>query len=225
VDPDVEKAKAKAKGGKKRRRSLRAYVNMNQPVNPEAAAMIDQFPPDPDDQVAAEKAAGNPVDHPDGGSWTDRLSPSRATGQGSPSTGDHNASAWQDPMNVPGPRAQFMQHPLARGHADLQQSTTAPFPLSMMRTYNGDNQFGDRDFTLGGGRVSLQRLDAAGATGLSSPPGNPVSRPMPHIAPIGANNGTHGLAQPEARHPASMKNSERVDAMKRMLFPGSGGGR
>lgn len=167
---------------------------------------------------SAEKAAGNPVPSHGGRPATDRLSPSRVTGQAAASTGDHNASAFADPMAQPGPCELAFRHP------DLRQSSTVPFPLAMMTTYNGDNGAGDRDIVFGAGRVNVSRLDAAAAAGMSSAPGNPASRPMPHIAPIGQHNGTHSLSQPEARHPMSMKFSDRLEVMKReQRFPGGGG--
>jgi len=306
--PDIEKRK-------NRRRSARFYVNANRPVDPEAAALIADFPADEDDdgltpahteararnramaKPGAEKrdvgqaerehlaregravvnadghvsypvapgnhedaenalalirsghgdtaaarrmlrrvarqegwqdildglgskkgAAGNPVPHPDGGSWTDRLSPSRVTGQGSPSNGDHNAAAWQDPMNVPGPCQ------LALGHPDMRQSTTHPVALGVMRT-SANPHPSDLAGVISGVPVALSRLDAQAASGLGGPPANPFARLAPHTAPIGQDGGPHSLSQPESQHPMSMKNSDRVELMRRHLFPGSGGTR
>jgi len=49
--PDIEKKKGK------RRRSARFYVNANRPVDPEAAALIADFPPDEDDDQSAPPRA------------------------------------------------------------------------------------------------------------------------------------------------------------------------
>ena len=120
-------------------------------------------------------------------------------------------------MNQPGPRELAFRHP------GLRQGTTNSVPLFTMQTVNGDNAAGDRDIIFGAGRVSAQRLDAAGATGLSSAPGNPASRLTDHIAPINATGpsaGGRSTGQPEARHPVSMKASDRVEVMKRFMFPG-----
>lgn len=307
MSEDLEKAKSKGKKPRKRRRSLRAYVNMNEPVNQDAAALIGQFPPDADDDAdagrcetpdamkrnidtatrrrlaaegkalpnlsypieneedlhnaahlartghgdvaaarrliarrAKELGVANPLEgsqkaveaagsytFPGGRNPADRLSPSRVTGQASPSTGDHNTGV--DPMAVPGARELAFRHPASRTPAGttMDLGTHTPFPLMTMRTVQGDNQYGDRDITYTAGQVGISRLDAAGATGLHAPAGNPVSRPLDHIAQNAATppNGGHSLAGPQSRAPQAMKNSELRAEFKRMLFPGSGGGR
>jgi hypothetical protein len=43
---------------RRQRRSLRAYANMNKPINAETAALIDRFPSDEEDS-AMETAKGN----------------------------------------------------------------------------------------------------------------------------------------------------------------------
>ena len=213
-----------SKGKKKRRRSsARLYENLNKPVRPRSVA-VDELARD--DAMCAEpgvdKATGNPVP-PSPGSRpvTDRLSPSRVTGGAAPSTGDHNASAFSDPMNQPGPRA------LAYAHENLRQGTTARLPLVAMTTQVGDNANHDRDVTYWPGRVGLDRLDAAAAAGMSGPSANPGSRPAPHIARDSATlrNGSHGLGDVVSHGGPATKASEAQATMKRLLFPGSGGGR
>lgn len=169
---------------------------------------------------SSEKSTGNPYAHPGVRSPVDRMSPPLTAGHQSPSSGDHGASA--DPMRPVGPRE------LAFGHPDLRNGTTSTPPLLSMQTHEAMDGSGVwSPFTTG--RVALTRLDAAGASGVSSPPGNAASRPMDHIARNSATppNGTHGLADPRS-HAAPMaakSNSELRAEFKRMLFPGSGGGR
>lgn len=192
---DVEKGK---KG--KRRRSLRAYQNMSQPVNPEAAALIARFPADDDadENVMAPdrvKATGNPVPSPGGRPLTDRG------------------------PDQPGPRA------LALAHENMRMGTTRPLPLFGVQI--NAEAFPADLAGMNRTTVAVDRLDAAGASGMSGPPANAAARLMPHIAPINATgpDGGHGLADVQCRPPMAMKNSERLEVMKRHLFPGSGGAR
>ena len=195
---------------------------------PDARGAGDQFPPESGRRPGAE-GRRNPAPHPDGGSWTDRLSPSRASGQGAPSPGDHNASAWQDPMSGNGPRAQFMQHPMARGHADLQQSTTRPFPLATMRA-DYDSHPADMRGMTPGIPIALERLDAQAASGLGGPPANPFARLAPHIAPIntGGPNGGHSLVSPTSTPPLAAKSTgplTGIRAIEALKHYGRGGAR
>ena len=174
----------------------------------------------------AKKSSGNPAPHPSGGSWTDRLSPSRVTGQAAPSTGDHNAAAFSDPMNQPGPRA------LALGHPDLRQSNTNfNDVIARLRTVNGDDQNGDRSVTYTAGEVGLSLFNARGAAGAypgMQPVGHSPQRDDWHQARGSATppNGPHGAGNPASRPPLSgMKSSEAREIMRRHMFPGSGGAR
>ena len=85
---------------------------------------------------------------------------------------------------------------MAYGHENMRNGTTNVLPLLTMTTQVGDNQNGDRDITYWPGRVGLARLDAAAASGMPGPSGNPAVRNLPHIARDSATtpNGTHGLA-------------------------------
>jgi hypothetical protein len=194
ADEDITKGKKKRT---RRTATVHFYENLGKPARSRSEALA-EIRRDEAEECATPDAvkgtAGNPVP-PSPGSRpvTDRLSPSRVTGGAAPSAGDHNAAAFNDPMNQPGPRA------LAYRHENLRQGATNPLPLVAMTTQVGDNQNHDRDVTYWAGRVALDRLDAAAAAGMPSAPGNPASRPMPHSAPIGANNGTHGLADVVSR--------------------------
>jgi hypothetical protein len=168
------------------------------------------------DTGKAVTPAGNPFSYPGGRNPVDRVSPPLTAGHQAPSSGDHGAQV--DPMNVSGPRELAFRHP------DLRNGTTSQFPLMSMRTAAGDNQAGDRDFTYVAGQVGLSRLDAAGATGMRSAPGNPSSRLLDYGARNSAtpSNGTHGLGNPVSRSPAAMKSSEAREVLKRHMFPRSG---
>ena len=213
--PDIEKAKKK---GRKTRRTARVtfYENMNKPSRSRSEALA-ELRHDEAEECAVpdvDKGTGNPVPHPDGASWTARLSPSRVIGQAAPSVGDHNAAAWSDPMNQPGPKA------LAMGHPDMRQSTTNVLPLFTVRT--DYNQFPrDLNGMTNGVPVALARLDAASASGMPGPPANPAARPASHIAPIGPSNGGHGLTDAQS-HAVAMKGSEAREMLKRHMFGGSG---
>jgi hypothetical protein len=167
---DIEKKK---KG--KKRRSLRAYQNMNKPVNPEAAALIDRFPPDDDDDdgptpahsearagtramMREKNTAADPLPHTAGRTVTDRLSEPLTAGHQAPSTGDHGVGAGRPPG-------------IAVGHLDLRQSRVTVTPLATLSTAEGR---GAADGSLGfeHGQAQLSRFDAAGATGLASAPGD-----------------------------------------------------
>jgi len=292
--PDVEKGK------KRRRRSARVYINANRPIDPEAAALIQEFPSDEDDdaptplhsrarvevgkrdvsqaerrQLASEdralpnlsypvkthqdaenalahirlghgdvkeakrmlrrvareegwsdilsalggktdKAAMGNAHQPDGRSLTEaRVSPSRVTGQGAASVGDHGAAL--PPGYVPGPRETAWMHP------DMRNGTVDPVPLLSMRT---DANPHPRDLSGAAGvGIALSRLDAysaAGAPGFrQQPSGNPATRPMPHIASGGPSNGGHGLADAQS-HAVALKASDRVNIMRQAMFPRSG---
>lgn len=159
--------------------------------------------------------AGNPVQQPAGGrNVTDRTSQPLTEGHQAPSSGDHGIGAGR-PAHI------------AVGHLDLRQSTVAVTPLATLRSFNGDNEFGDRDITRPPGQVQVSRLDAAAASGLGSPPGNPAARMADHIARLNVTgpDGGHGLADAQSRPPVAAKNSDRVEIMKRHMFPGSGGAR
>jgi len=160
-----------------------------------------------------DKAMGNAVPHPDGASWTDRLSPSRVSGQAAPSVGDHNAAAGMaDPMDPAGPKR------LAMGHPDMRQSTTNVLPLFTTRT-EADMFPRDLNGMSNGVPVALARLDAASASGMSGPPANPAARPADHIAPISAlpANGGHGLADAQS-HAVALKASDRVEIMRQAMY-------
>jgi hypothetical protein len=156
---------------------------------------------------SAEKAiadTGNP--HTTGADFNQmRVSPSRAGGQQSPSTGDHGA-AFSDPMNQPGPRELAWRHP------DLRQATTNPVPLFSMRT--ADDFPRDMRGLSSGVPVALDRLGADTASGLTAGPANPVSRRMDHQSRGSATpaNGPHGM-QPLSRAPMSMKVTSRAEAL------------
>jgi len=223
-EPEVEKARKGKKPRKAgvvtehRSRRVIVYTNRNKPVVSDVAGAIPHFDDDAEECAVPDmdKGAGNPVPHPDGASWTDRLSPSRVTGQAAPSVGDHNTGAWQDPMNQPGPKA------LAMGHPDMRQSTTNVLPLFTTRT-EADMFPADLRGASHGVPVALARLDAASASGMSGPPANPAARPMDHIAPnnVSGPNGGHGLADAQSRAVA-LKGSEAREMLKRHMFGGSG---
>jgi hypothetical protein len=301
-EPDVTKKK-------KRKRSARVYINVHKPVNPEAAALLADFPDDDDDaptpahtearartramakpttskrhftQAQRRRLAARNMALPDGSypietaedlhnaavlartghgdaegarklirrrakelgvpdpmessqkavsdlspdmftghAGFDRVSPPLGAGHAAYGVGDHGAArGTTDPMNQPGPKA------LALGHPDMRQSTTRPQPLFSAPT-EADMFPRDLHGMSNGIPVALSRLDAAAASGLTSAPGNPAARLMPHIAQGSANppNGSHGLAAPACPPTAAMKNSDRLAIMKRHMFPGSGGSR
>lgn len=241
----LEKAKKPGKSGRSRTHvHVHYYENLNKPVHhAETPAAVGSLPDGDDDDLtpaqaevgkkagSAEKAieAAGSYTFPGGRNPADRVSPGLTGGHQSLSSGDHGAGI--DPMAVPGARELAFRHPASRAGAatSMDLSTHTPFPLSTMRTVNGDNE-GDRDITHGVGQVGLSRLDAAGATGMHAAPGNPVSRPLDHIARNSATAPTpgHSLADPRS-HAApqaakAMTASEARATLKRFMFPGSGGG-
>ena len=183
----------------------------------------------------AEKAitaAGNPFSFPGGRNPMDRVSPPITEGHASPSTGDHGFSPGSDPMNQPGPRELAFRHPGVREPNSLRMdlATTTANPLAVLNAQNPAEHALESNIVgmYGAARVSMSQLDAAAASGLSSAPGNPAGRRMDHqsrgsaVAP----NGSHSTAAPLSSAPMSVKsNSELRADFKRMLFPGSGGGR
>ncbi len=177
--------------------------------------------PVPDLGDSAAKAAGNPH-NPGGRSVTDRISPPLTAGHQAPSTGDHGA----DPMNVPGPRS------IAFGHQDMRQSSTSfNDVIARLRTVNGAGN-GDRDITYTAGEVGLNLFNARGQAGAypgMQPVGHSPERPDWHQSRGSATppSGSHGLAdvRSHAAPMAAKSNSELRADFKRMLFPGSGGGR
>jgi hypothetical protein len=223
-DSSAEKAKKKRGRVVVRHRSERriTYENLNRPSHSPTPHPADDVADECATPDAVKGTAGNPVPSPGGRSLTEaRVSPPLTAGHASPSSGDHGAAC--DPMNMPGPRE------LAYRHPDLRQGTTNAVPLMSMRSVNGDED-GGRAITRPVGTVGLARLDAAGAAGLpafrAEPYGNPVSRPLDHSAPIGANNGGHSLADPRSHAaPQAMKSSDAREIMRRHMFPGSGGAR
>ena len=235
ADEDITKGKKGKKPKGTRRRSGRFYISNAHPLpSPEElAALAGQFPSDDAVEDCAtpdvgKGTMGNAVPPSSGrGPVTDRLAPSRVVGGAAPSTGDHNASAFNDPMNQPGPRA------LAYGHPDVRQSNTNfNDVVARLRTVNGDNQNGDRDITYRPGEVGLSLFNARGQAGSypgMQPVGHSPQRPDYHQArqsPVPPTPG-HSLADPRS-HAAPMaakSNSELRADFKRMLFPGSGGGR
>jgi len=216
-EPEVEKGKKK-RGTRMtvhhRSERIVRYINENRPRVSSESFSDPHFDDDDDenvmqpDQTKATGATGNPVPHPSGANWADRVSPPIGPGHAAYGVGDHGAAAGTaDPMNPVGPKA------LALGHPSMRMGATNPLPLFSMSTVNGDNGAGDRDIIFGAGRVAVSRLDAAAAAGMSGPPANPATRRMDHIAPInvGGPNGGHDLSGATSRPPMSaMKSSEAL---------------
>ena len=177
--------------------------------------------PVPDLGDSAEKSTmGNP--HQPGGRDLSaaRVSPSRVVGNAAVAVDDHGGKV--DPMNMPGPRELAWRHP------DMRQGTTNPVPLLSMRT---DDTAFPRDLRgmVPGVSVALSRLDAYSAAGAPDfrvqPSGNPAMRQGPHIAPIGASNGSHSLSDPVSHAVANkntgpLRGTAAVDAMKQAMFGG-----
>ena len=176
----------------------------------------------------AKKATGNPVDQPGGRRVTDRLSPSRVVGGQAPSSGDHNAAAFADPMNQPGPRQQAYEHRDLR-----EQSSTSVMPLLSAVVSGSSSEHAPEHNIVGlyaDARVDIDQISVPDLGGLESqlggnaPSGNPHVRDysdhMARNSPV-APNGSHSLASPQS-NAVAMKSSEAREALKRHLFPGSG---
>lgn len=162
-------------------------------------------------------AAGAPVVHGNAitdmfsqtGSYARRTSESRVTGQAATSTGDHNPGTGRNPG-------------VAVAHLDLRQNTGRVTGASVnLRSYNGDNRFGDKDLTRPTGSATVTHFDAAresgSFTGARLPNGLPSS-PGSHIARDSATapNGGHSLDNVTSD---AVKASPR-EIMKRELFGG-----
>ncbi len=215
AEDNVEKAKKPRKRGTRMRVTHTRHVvyeNLNRPSHAPTPD-LDPAPGEFDecampDETKAIEAAGNPFAFPGGRNPMDRVSPPLTAGHQAPSTGDHGAGV--DPMNVPGPRELAFRHP------DLRQSSTTVSPLAAMRT-NYDEFPADLRGMTNGVPVALSRLDAAGATGVHAPPGNPVSRPLDHIARNSATPPTpgHSLSDPRSHAaPTATKGSDALRIMR-----------
>ena len=169
----------------------------------------------------AKKSAGNPVDVPGGGSAFDRVSPPITAGHAAASTGDHGAAQGsRDPMDVAGPKR------LALGHPDMQFGTTNVMPLLSAVVSGSSSEHAPEHNIVGlyaDARVAMSRLDAASASRVSGPSGNPHMHGTDRQSRGSATppNGTHSLASPQS-NAVAMKSSEAREALKRHLFPGSG---
>jgi hypothetical protein len=246
ADEDISKGKKRGTRMTVHHRSERIvrYVNENKPRVSSESFSDPHFAADDDDDLTPahsearagnaaacadadlDKATGNPVPPPhDSRTAFDRVSPPIEAGHQSPSSGDHGAGRFADPMNVPGPKR------LALGHDDMRLGTTRPAPLFSMRS-NADDFPADLRGLSSGVPIALDRLDANAAAGLGGPldpAANPVSRRMDHQSRGSATpaNGPHGM-QPLSRAPMSVKATPRreaLDILKRHMFPGSGGSR
>ena len=177
---------------------------------------------------ASEKAIGGNGYTPPGGSPVGRLSPSRVTGQQAASSGDHNAAAFADPMNQPGPRQQAYEHRDLR-----EQSSTSVMPLLSAVVSGSSSEHAPEHNIVGlyaDARVDIDQISVPDLGGLESqlggnaPSGNPHVRDysdhMARNSPV-APNGSHSLASPQS-NAVAMKSSEAREALKRPLFPGSG---
>jgi hypothetical protein len=203
---EVEKGKKSRRAGvvtEHRSRRVIVYQNRNKPAVSDVAGAVPYFDDDDDGSPGppAEKRMmpGNPHDGPDYSAR--RVSEPLLAGHQAPSTGDHGPGH--------GRNAEIAQH-----HPDLRQSTTTAAPWYGMRTFNGDNEFGDRSITHPGGQVGVSFLDLRGAASPASdallPAANPVARQMPHTARDSATppNGTHSLADPRSHAaPAAAKSA------------------
>jgi hypothetical protein len=219
--PDVEKGK------KRRRRSARAYVNVDRlspdEIRDRLAAVADYFPSDDDDDDAAARgkaiaAAGIPGGLPDYAA--ERVSESLTAGHQAPSPGDHG-------------RGQGRAAEVAFNHPDLRSSSVNfTDVLARLRTVRGDNNFNsplDDQIAPGGfsevGRVALGLFNAraqAGAYQGMNPYDPSPARPDYHQARGSGTppNGSHNVAGPTSMPRQSMKASDRVALMKDMLFGG-----
>jgi hypothetical protein len=215
-EPSIEKGK------KRRRRSARAYVNVDRlspdEIRDRLAAVADYFPPDDDDDAAARgkaiAAAGIPGGLPDYAA--ERVSESLGAGHAAPSPGDHG-------------RGQGRAAEVAFNHPDLRQSNVSfGDVIARLRTQRGDaldppgrdpgagNGMGGFAYA---GQVALRAFDAAAEAGayrgMNPRDSNPV-RPDYHPARGSGTppNGSHSTAGPTSMPRQSMKNSEALALMK-----------
>jgi hypothetical protein len=208
-EPVTEKAK-----GKKRTRVRErivyhvnaGHINDHLPTPQHAAAEGHQDVM----EASCGKAAGNPVDAPDYNA--DRLSEPLTAGHAAPSTGDHGVGQGRNPE-------------IAAHHPDLNQQTTTVFPWQTLRSFNGDNQFGDRDIVRPPGRAVVQQLQVRHPDQFTSQPsGNPNVRADHVTARNSATppNGTHTVAGASVTSNAvstkQLSNSEKLAEMRRALF-------
>jgi hypothetical protein len=159
-------------------------------------------------EASCGKATGNPVDHvhsATGNYNADRLSEPLTAGHAAPSTGDHGVGQGRNPE-------------IAAHHPSLNQQSRTVLPWQVLRSVNGDNQFGDRDITHPRGTAVVQQLQVQHPDQFTSDPsGNPNVRAADHSARNSAtpSNGTHVAS---GNVTSNAVKSSALDIMKAALF-------